>query len=287
LVIACSGSGSNGLDQAGVSARDALALALDSRDPSEVQAVVEKAVEWQGQDPQLDRLLGDALANVLMHVEDGRQRLQANPAPEDPSWVEAMLLATARTGQEDLMMATWAELDRKPPPFHNPITGKMVQRLMVSPSMTLVAFEKPIYDCEVMDAQPPVGRTALESAVTADLLKVAPWVGADTLVLGRPKTKSDPDPDQPRGPIQCQRKVLLEEWPRSMSKTLTVGLAIGTKRVFIDIQPSGGEVWAYATSDEQAGGAWIRAMHLATAPDAESLIRARWPDGLWAQEATP
>ena len=285
--LACTTSAPPGLSPEAVTARDGLAQALDSREPSAVQAAVEDAVQWEGQDPGLDRLLGDALANVLMHVDDGRARLEKNPAPDNDAWVDAFLLATARTGDADLMTATWADLGRPAPPFSNPVTSSMVQRLKRDPSMVLEAFEKPIFDCGLMDAQPPVGRSALDSAVSPDLLKVAPWVGADSVVIGRPRSKSDPDPDQARGPIQCARKVLLEAWPKPMSKTLTVGMASGNKRVYIDIQPMEGGAWAYATSDELAGGAWIKAMHLASAPNAEALVQARFPYGLWAEEGRP
>ena len=111
--------------------------------------------------------------------------------------------------------------------------------------------------------------------------------GRGRVVIGRPRSKSDPDPDQARGLIQCTRKVLLETWPVPMSKTLTVGMASGNKRVYIDIQPMEGGAWAYATSDELAGGAWVKAMHLASAPNAEALVQARFPYGLWAEEGRP
>jgi hypothetical protein len=287
LILGCTPSEPPGLAPEGVTARTALAQALGPRDPLTVQAAVEHAVQWEGQDPALDRLLGDALANVLMHVEDGRSRLAQNPDPDSPSWTNAFLLATARTGDVDRMTQAWTELGRAVPPLSNPVTLNMVQRLKGNPEMTLDAFEKPIYDCALMDAQPPLGRSALDNAVSEDLLKVAPWVGADSLVMGRPKTKSDPDPDQARGPVQCGRKILLESWPVPMSKTLTVGMSSGNKRVFIDIQPMNGEAWAYAASDKVAGGAWVKAMNLARAPDAEALIRERFPDGLWATEQTP
>lgn len=287
LILACTSPSPPGLNSEGVAARDALAQALGPRDPKAVQAAVEQAVQWEGQDPALDRLLGDALANVLMHVEDGRARLEANSDPDSDAWATAFLLATARTGDVERMTATWSKLDRPAPPFSNPVTSSVVQRLKRDTLMTLEAFEQPIFDCGLMDAQPPVGRSALDTAVSTDLLKVAPWVGADRVVIGRPKSKSDTDPDQARGPIQCARKVLLETWPNPMAKTLTVGMSSGNKRVFIDIQPMNDGPWAYATSDELAGGAWVKAMQLAGAPDAEALVQARFPYGLWADEATP
>ena len=287
LIMACTTSNPSGLSSEASAARDRLAQALGPRDLVAVQTAVEQAVEWEGQDPELDRLLGDALANVLMHVEDGRARLENNPDRDSDAWNNAFLLATARTGDVNLMTETWTTLGRSVPPFDNPVTPSIVQRLKRNPSMTLEAFEKPIVDCGLMDAQPPVGRDALDQAVSSDLLTVAPWVGADTVVIGRPRSKSDPDPDQARGPIQCARKVLLDEWPVPLSKTLTVGMASGNRRVYIDIQPMNDGAWAYATSDDLAGGAWVKAMNLAGAPNAEALVQARFPYGLWAEEKTP
>ena len=43
----------------------------------------------------------------------------------------------------------------------------------------------------------------------------------------------------------------------------------------------------YATSDELAGGAWIKAMHLASAPNAEAPGSSTIPYGLWAEEGRP
>ena len=63
-----------------VEARDALAEALTTRDPGSVSTAARAASEFEGQDPALDRMLGDALANVLMRPADGIALLRAHPA---------------------------------------------------------------------------------------------------------------------------------------------------------------------------------------------------------------
>ena len=287
LWLACADPTPATLPPAGVSARSELAQALKSRDPSPVERAVEAAITWEGKDPTLDRLLGDALANVLMHTEAGMKLLDARPALGDPSWERAMLLASARTGDTQTMEATWKRLNRDAPRFSNPVTNSMVQRLKRDPHMSIDDFEAAIHDCTILDAQPAVGRKALEFPVSTDLLKVAPWVGADAVVMGRPRTKVDNDPDRAIGPIQCTNKLVLDEWPAVVSTTLTVSFVSGTKRVFIDIKQTGDEQWAYATSDAVAGGHWIQAMNMASAPNAEARIRERFADGLWAQPKEP
>ena len=91
-----------------------------------------------------------------MHVADGEPGWRRTGTGHD-AWVDAFLLATARTGDSDLMTETWADLGRPAPPFSNPVTSSMVQRLKRDPSMPLEAFEKPIFDCGLMDAQLPSG----------------------------------------------------------------------------------------------------------------------------------
>ena len=267
----------------GVTARDQLAQVLTSRDPKQVERAAEAAGQWEGQDAALDRLLGDALANVLMHADAGLKLLESRPMIGDPNWERAVLLATARTGDTQAMKTTWKRVNRHAPSFSNPVTNSMVQRLNVDPKMTIKDFEDGIHACAILDAQPAVGRKALEFPVSTDLLKVASWVGSDAVIMGRPRTKADNDPDRATGPIQCSNKLVLDEWPTAISTTLTVSLSSGSKRVFIDIKQTGNEQWSYATSDPVAGGHWIQAMHMATLPDAEARIRKRFTDGLWAQ----
>jgi len=283
LTVACSDPIPEGLPQEGIAARDALAQALTTREPSRVEQAAERAGKWEGKDAQLDRLLGDALANVLMNAEAGLTLLKSRPEPNDPAWTQAMLLATARTGDIKAMQEIWTQMKRPSVSFANPVTPSMVQRLKTNPTMDIEEFEYGIKMCTLLDSQPSVGRSALEFPVSVDLLNVAPWVGADAVVIARPRTKVDGDPEIATGRLQCAKKVVLSQWPSVIGSTLTVGLSSGSRRVFIDIRQSNDEQWAYATSDPVAGGHWVQAMNIAHAPNAEDRIRERFADGLWAE----
>jgi hypothetical protein len=283
FLMACSDPPVRALTPEGASAKIALAQALESRQPTVVQAKAKHAAQWEGQDQALDHLLGDALANVLMHPKDGLNLLNAQPKPDDPDWTRAMLMATFRTGDVPAMKRAWATAGRQAIPFDNPITPSIVQRALASPDFGLKTLEAGIKGCALLDAQPPIGRKALEYPASASLLKVAAWLGADATVIGRPKAVGDGDPQLARGPLQCERKVLVDDWPQSFTKTLTLGLKQGNRKVFIDIKITDGEPWVFATSDTVAGGRWMAAAALADTPDAEQRIGALYPDGLWAK----
>jgi hypothetical protein len=286
-LMACTDPIGPQLSPAGVAAKSELAQALETRDPPTVSTKAETAAQWEGQDPALDRMLGDALANVLMHPTDGLRLLHANPSPDDPDWTKAVLLGTLRGGDVEAMKTAWTAAGRAVPAFDNPITLAMIQRAHADPTLALSRIEAGINGCALLDAQPPIGRTALDYPAAPALLEVARWLGADATVVGRPKAATDADPQQGRGPLQCERKVLLDAWPVPLTKTLTLGLSMGQRKVFIDIKINDGEPWVFATSDALAGGRWIQALSLHDTPNAEQRIRALYPDGLWAQPETP
>ena len=146
-----------------------------------------------------------------------------------------------------------------------------------------------LFGCQLLDAQPTVGRKPLDHPALPELIEAALLAGADQVTAGRPQYRSDPDPESGRGPLQCQRKVLLPEgWPVPFSKTLTLGLRQGDRTAFLDIKLEDGQPWAYATSDVLVGDRWIRAMKTLAAGQGERLAE-QYPDGLWAapKEATP
>lgn len=282
ITIACSDPAPVGLPAEATAAKAELAQALEMRVPSEVQAKAEAAVKWEGQDAELDWMLGDALANVLMQPTEGIKLLQAHPELTAAHRTQALLLATFREGDTVAMKQAWAEAERSVPAFDNPVTTAMVQHTHADPKITIEQIETGINGCAFLDAQPPVGRSALDYPAGPGLLQAAEWLGADAVVIGRPRVLSDADPHQGRGPLHCERKVLIDTWPHPFSKTLTLGLAQGHRKVFIDIKLTDGEPWVFATSDPLAGGRWLRAYSLMGAPNAEQAISTMFPDGLWA-----
>jgi hypothetical protein len=238
---------------------------------------------WEGQDPELDRLLGDALANVLMHPADGLSLLQNNPSPEDPNWVTAYLGASMRTGDPLAMATAWDSLGRSALNFEHPVVHQVVRRMLADPTVQPDLMAHAITQCSLLDSQPHVGRKPLDQRVDATLLTVAPMVGATQTVIGRPTFRGDPQSTSNRGPFFCTHKVLIDEWPTPLPKTMSVGLTDGVHRVFIDIKPNDGEAWAFATSDPEAAGRWLQATQLLETPGGEEAVRQRYGQGLWSQ----
>jgi hypothetical protein len=283
LWLACSNAPSSELPPEGVLARDKMARSLQTRDPTDVSLSAKEASVWEGKDPALDRLLGDALANVLMHPDDGLRLLEANPSPTDPEWVTAHLAAAMRSGKPESMNAAWDAAGHSALNFKHPVVHQIMRRMLADPQISPDMMVDAITRCSLLDSQPRVGRKPLDQMVNANLLKVATMVGATQIVLGRPQFRGDPEPTSNRGPLFCTYKVLIDEWPTPLPKTMSVGLTDGVNRVFIDIKSNNGEPWAFASSDSQAAGRWIEATQLLETPDGEKTIRERYAEGLWNQ----
>ena len=107
LLVACGGGSAERQ-----SAQEALVDALTRRDPQEVSAAARRASAWEGEDPVLDGLLGDAVANVLMRPEQGWPLLMAAREVGGPAWETAALGATLRAPQGSLEPDLPALLDR-------------------------------------------------------------------------------------------------------------------------------------------------------------------------------
>ena len=119
--LACSVNEPEALPAAAVAARERLAQELTNRDPKKVSSAAEHAAQWEGQDAQMDRLIGDALANVLMNPIDGLRLLQNNPDVGNVAWEGALLAAASRTGDAQLMRAAWEQADRPSVDFDHPV----------------------------------------------------------------------------------------------------------------------------------------------------------------------
>ena len=283
LWLACGSTPTPDLPADGALARDKMAQSLQSRDPAEVSRHAREAARWEGQDPALDRLLGDALANVLMHPEDGLRLLQANPLPGDPDWEKAHLAATMRSGNAAAMESAFTATGRPSLNFNHTVVQQMVRRMLSDPQIGPEVMIEAIADCTLIDAQPNVGRKVLDQPARPDLLMVAPMVGAIRTVLARPVFRGDPEPSSSRGPLFCNQKVLIADgWPTPLPRTMTVGLTDGVHHVFIDIKVQDGEAWAFATSDATAAGRWVQATQLLATPGGEEVVRERYREGLWS-----
>ena len=280
--LACSGNGLESLPAAAVVARDKLAQELTTRDPKKVSAAAKHAAQWEGQDAQIDRLIGDALANVLMNPSDGLRLLQNNPDPNNVAWESALLAAASRTGDAQLMRSAWNQVGRPSLEFEHPVKDQVSQRMRANPSLGADEMEAAISACMLLDKQPPVGRQALDHPTSPALMSVAPAVGATQVLAARPIFRTDPDPQSSRGLYQCQKKVWLgDSWPDPMPRALTLAFSDGLRDLFVDIRLDGGEPWAYAASDAAAAGRWLEAMKLWETPGGPERVRSKFSGGLW------
>ncbi len=263
LALACSSTPADPLGVEGRAARDALAQALVERDVALVGTAARVASGWEGKDPALDRLLGDALANVLMKPEEGLALLQAQPAPEDPAWARATLDAAMRTGTPKTITDVWAEIGRPPLAASHPVVQQVVQRTRRDPQLHHDLLEDVVGRCVLMGRQPKVGRSALDLPALPELLPAARALGATLVVVSRGFRRTDPDPTAGAGPWNCGRRVLLDtEWPDPMLRALAIGATDGQTVLFLDIKLQGKHPWVYAGNDAPAGARWLKAASL-------------------------
>ncbi len=283
--VACTQGTGADLPSEAVAARTRLEAALVERVPEVVGPLAQQAAVWEGQDAHLDRMIGDALANVLMSANDGLQLLRTNPAMGDRGWREAMQSAALRTGDPAVIRSVWAELGAPPAPFNNPVLGQVVQRMRADPAMGSTEALEGLFGCQLLDAQPSVGRKSMDHPIDATMVVVAQSLGAEQVALGRPAYRSDPDPQSGRGLLQCEQKMFLAGgWPDPMPKTLTLAVRQGDRTAFIDIKHDKGQPWAYATSDLLVGDRLLRSW--VSHKDGKPVTN-RYPDGLWAKAEAP
>lgn len=263
LAFSCGSKPADSLGQEGAAVRDQLAQALVARDPSVVTGAARAAAKWEGKDPALDRLMGDALANVLMKPEEGLKLLQAWPDPEDEAWRRATLDAAARTGTPDTIAAVWAQLGRAPIASQHAVVQQFVQRARKDPKLGHAVLEDVVGRCVLLDSQPHVGREVMDLPASAELVPAARALGAHGVALGRAVRRTDPDPSSGAGPWRCARRMLIEtSWPEPMPRSMVIGATDGHSQVYLDIKLQAEGPWAYAASDSQAGARWLQAARL-------------------------
>lgn len=251
-------------------ATTALADALVRREVSEVSRAARKAGAWRGEDPVLDRLLGDALANVLMHPDDGLTLLEANPAPDDPAWRRALRGAALRSGDRAKMADVWrrtggAELD-----FQQGVVDQLVQRAKADPELDLSAVDSVLARCALLQRRPVVGRRSVDRPIEGDLFAAARALGARVLVLARSTDLLDVAADN--SGWRCNGLTLIDAdgLPAELPPKITVlGASDGQHDVFLDLREEDGVPTIFSANDPEGAGRWIRAAELvASAGDA-------------------
>lgn len=280
LVLGCSsgspegGSASSrrsvgGLPAEGQEAAEQLKQALATHDVAAVGAAGRAASAWKGQDPALDRMLGDALANVLMRPTEGLPLLIANPAPEDPAWRDAVLGAATRA--ED--MATVANARALLKLSELDLGDEMGLDLLAQvgatarrhPELPVDELERVVLACRLLDRRPRTGRQRMDSPVPRTMVAGAVALGATRVVMARPEDRSDRDPTTMDAPYRCTQLRLIEgaDRPEPLPpRGMLFAAEQGEGAIFIDTQIQNGEAWAYGASDVDSADRWLSAAEL-------------------------
>lgn len=257
LLLAC------GLSSEGQEAAASLRRALASREPGSVSSAAREADRFRGQDPALDRMLGDALANVLMRPDEGWPLLLANPAPEDPSWVSALRGAALRSGDPARLQEAWSRTGGRALDFQQAVVEQVAARARKDPRLSPDVLEPALDRCSLMGARPMLGRQMLSAPVEGDLIGAARVLGGEVVGMGRPVLPSDVGPSAEGW--MCGGLVLLEgdALPDPLPPRLVVvGTRQGEVNLFLEIREEEGTPWVFVTSNAEWGARWLRAASL-------------------------
>ena len=289
----CSGLG--GLPQDAVRARTALRQAIASGDVDAVGDAARVADEWRGRDAELDRLLGHALANVLMRPEQGLELLEGAPASTDPAWVGQVADAALRKGDFATLQRVSRGLELPAVDLLNPVVEQYVVRARQDSSLGWDDMAEAVRRCELLDAQPRRGRLPVDRVAPASLPHTALALGAARVVMGRPERLDDHDPLAGSGNVKCETGRLVEglRLPRPLPRNLTVAAEQDDQRLYVFVKPKDGEAWAYGANDSAAVLRWLDATDSLDAippgdgwpgVDEFPLLRKRFGPGLVSRE---
>ncbi len=267
-----------GLPAEGLAAREALASALVAPKAEAVSQAARGASAWQGQDPALDRLLGDALANVLMRPEEGLPLLEANPAPDDPAWRRALRGAALRSDDKARIAAAWTATGGEPPQLDVPLLSQIVSRARHDPAFDVGTVDALLWRCALLLRRPTVGRKSLGMQVEGDLFAAGRALGASGFAVGRSVLQVDMSANAQVW--RCGELVLLEDeaLPSPLPPRVTVlGATDGKVDVYLELREEEGVPVVFVASNGQWGARWMRAASLlAQGPTPEQgLARVR------------
>lgn len=288
---ACSGEGSPGapegpsLDEA----RADLAAALETREVEPVAAAARAAARYEGQDPALDHLIGDALANVLMKPSEGLPLLTASPSEGDPAWERAILGAALRAGTPEALGDWPVRLGRGVEP--HPVLAQLSLAARQDPAVGWELAEEAVAACTLLDAAPQRGRQPAEGRVPDTVFAAAQALGAEQLALGRPDYLTDPDPLLGERPFRCRQHRWVEtlELPDPLVLNVVVAARRGEERAWLWVGAGLEEPEAIAASSTEAAARWLAAATLLGQPgDAAAgaeLVRTALGEGLLPPES--
>lgn len=272
-----------GLSPEAIDARAGLEAALRTRDPMAVSTAARAASAWQGRDPALDRLLGEALANVLMKPDLGLPLLESAPAPSDPAWVEATLSAALRTGSVREMTRLMHAFPVAPVDLESPVTDQVVARALRDPAVGWSALGVAVGDCALLDQQPQRGRQPIDEPASDALLAGARALGAARVIVGRAERRTDPDPLSGRGDLSCRTGRVFagaRALPTPLPRDLVLAAEDEGGVVFLNLKEGeDGFARAFGTNDVEAAERWLAAADAWTA-GGDALVIERLGLGL-------
>lgn len=244
-----------------VAAQNTLEQALVDRDPSTVSAAARAAAAFEGQSPELDRLLGDALANVLMRPHDGIELLRAHPAPTDPTWVRAIESAALRTGESAALDATYRETGTVPIRSPEPLVAWMGIRALRDPAVSIDTFRDAAAACTLWDNQPTRGRRTVDQPVPDGFFAATKALGATHIVVGRAEVPTDPPAHTGDGLQPCKRGRIwaTAAWPEPLPKHVTVAIATDTHPLYLSVRPEADAPWVFASTRSHIAGELVAA----------------------------
>jgi len=253
LLCACGGK-----DSEMHAARSALADAMSTRDPVKVSQAARQAGAFEGQDATLDRLLGDALANVLMRPNEGLVLLENHPARsiKDDAWVTAIGSAAMRTGELAVLTTMLARAGTPIFDASPELLSWTATRALRDPQLNIHSLRELAADCQLFDAHPSRGRRTVDQPAPLDFPQVLQRMGADRVVLGRAETPTDPAPQSGRGLQPCQTGRLFAEtaWPQPLPRHLTLSAAVDQHTLHVSVRPESGAPWVFASQRNDVAG---------------------------------
>ena len=259
-----------------VSVRQSLADALVERDPQAVSTAARAAGPYQGQDLELDHLLGDAFANVLMRPAEGIALLRTRPAPGVPEWTTALESAVLRTGNAAALEVTLRETGTGPIPAPEALVEWMSARALRDPHISIADHRAAAADCALFDAHPSRGRRTVDQPTPPGFFDALFQLGATRVVVGRAAVPPDPAPDSGRGLQPCRTGRIWSEaaWPDPMFRHVTVAIASQTQPLFLSVRPENGQLWVFGSTRNVVAGELVaraRALRKGVEPDPDWL----------------
>jgi len=242
-----------------------------------VSTAARSAAELEGTDPALDRLLGDALANVLMRPADGLALLRGHPAPGDPAWVDAYLSATLRTGDPVALERALRDTPLPDPGAPPDLVAWLGARALRDSSLRFGQLVTDARTCDLWDRRPQRGRRSVDQPIPDGFLESLPQLGAVEVLVGRATVPTDPAPATGQGLQPCLSGRLWPEarWPEPLPKHFTVAIATRGEPLYLSIRPEGGSPWVFASTRADVAGqlvAQVRAVQAGAVADSHWLV---------------